>query len=149
MLLTSGNAQQEVSRVRSGVEKGGAAYTNALIGAYGPQANGGYQLVLVDQSFNNLSSDSRSQFLSYAPSALVQAFANGAHMSGTQVENSSDPTAAMSCGTLTTNGVSVPTCIWDDSKTFGLAYFFKTYYTTDLSDAAHYTDALRSATEAG
>ena len=148
LLLTSGNAQQEVSRVRSGVEKGGAAaYTNALIGAYGPQANGGYRLVLVDQSLNNLSSDSKNQFLSYTPSALVQAFATGAHMTGTQVENSSDPSAALICGTLTENGVSVPTCIWDDSNTFGLAYFFTAYYTTGLSDAAHYTDALRAAAE--
>lgn len=148
-LLKTGNAQQEVSRVRTGVEKGGAMYDNALFGAYGPQANGGWRVVLVDQSFSNLSAAYQSQFDSYAPATLVQAITSEVHMSGTQVEASTDSSAAISCGSLSADGESIPTCIWDDSTTFGIAYYFPAYYTTGLSAAAHYTDDLRAAAEAG
>jgi hypothetical protein len=147
LLLNTANATAEAARVRTGVAKGGAVYTNVLVGAYGPQADGGYRLVLVDQAFTNLSATDQSQFEAYAPTGLVQTLVSGLHMSDVQVETSTDPGAALTCGSLTADGRTIPTCVWDDSRSFGFAYFYPFYFTTDLPSAARYTDALRAAAE--
>ncbi|MBR7824927.1 hypothetical protein KDK95_01300 [Actinospica sp. MGRD01-02] len=148
-LLKSSSAQAEASRVRTGVSKGGATYTGALIGAYGPQANGGWRLVLVDQPFTNLTAATENEFTSTPAATIVDEITTAVKMAGTQVETSSDSSAAISCGTLAADGQTIPTCIWVDSTSFGLAYFYPTYYTTSLDSAAHYTDDLRAAAEAG
>jgi len=147
VLLSSADAKQEVANVRSGVGVGGAVYAGAQYGAYGPTADGGYRLVLVDQALSNIPAGDRSQFAAYTPSEFVQAIVSVIHMPGAQVETSTNPAAALTCGTITADGESVPTCIWEDSESFGLAYFYSTYYTTSLSAAAQYTDALRAAAE--
>lgn len=147
VLLTTANAKAEVARVRSGVEKGGAVYNNALFGAYGPKANGGYRVVMVDQAFTNMSAADQSAFESYAPSELVQTLVGAVKLTDAQVETSTDSGAALSCGNLSANGVTLPVCVWDDSEGFGFTYFYATYFTTDIPAAARYTDALRAAAE--
>lgn len=147
VLLTSPSAKAEVARVKAGVQTGGAVYDNALFGAYGPTADGGYRLVLVDQPFSNMPANYQSQFQSYSRTDLVQAFTGALHLSGSQVENTGDPSAALTCGTLAADGVSVLTCIWADTNTLGIAYFYDAYFTTSPSQAAQYADALRTAAE--
>lgn len=146
-LLATANAKAEVARVRTGVDEGGAVYDKALLGAYGPKANGGYRVVLVDQAFANMPADDQSQFESYAPSDLVQTLTSGLKLSDIQVDTSTDSAAAISCGVFTSSGLKFPACVWVDSNTFGFAYFYTNYFTTGLPAAAKYTDALRAAAE--
>lgn len=146
-LLTSANAQAEVARVRSGVEAGGAVYQNALFGAYGPKADGGYQLVLVDQSVSDIPAADQSEFASSTPDELVRSLASYLKLSDAQVETSTDPGAALTCGVISASGLKFPICVWEDSETFGFAYFFTTYFSTGIPAAAQYTDALRAAAE--
>lgn len=148
-LLTTSTAKDEVSRVRSGVDQGGAVYSKALIGAYGPKADGGYRVVVVDQPFSNLSSDYQSQFSTLGPSAFVQQLTSGMSMSDAQTETTSASDGALSCGDLSASGQKILTCVWDDGQSFGLAYFYDTYFTTSTSAAGQYADAIRSASEGG
>lgn len=148
-LLTTSDAKAEVDRVRSGVSEGGAVYKNALIGAYGPATSGGYRMVVVDQPFTNLSADYRTQFTTLGPDGFVQSLTSGMSMSGEQTETTSAANGALSCGNLSAEGQKILTCVWDDGSSFGLAYFYTAYYTTDISAAAQYTDAVRAAAESG
>ena len=147
VLLTDSLGKQVVSRVRTGVSTGGAIYAKAEIGAYGPGSDGGYRLVLVDQPMINMSADLQNEMNADPPSDFVKQVATAVSLSGTQVESSTDPIAAISCGTLDKKGVKVLTCLWDDLQSFGFAYFYDSYYTTSISAAAHYTDQLRAAAE--
>ena len=147
VLLTSSTAKDEVNRVRTGVNEGGAVYANALIGAYGPKADGGYRVVVVDQPFSNLTADYQSQFTTLGPDSFVQSLTSGMKMSDAKTETTSAADGALSCGDLTASDQTIPTCVWDDGKSFGLAYFYDTYFSTGVSSAATYTDALRAATE--
>jgi hypothetical protein len=149
VLLTDSVGTKEASLVRAGLSTGGAFYAHAEVGAYGSRADGGYRLVLVEQPVTNMSADLQSEMGSTPPIDVVKQIATQASFSGTQVESSTDPAAAISCGTLDVKGVKVLTCLWDDLQSFGLAYFYDSYYATGVSAAAHYTDQLRAAAEGG
>ena len=143
--ITTPAANSEVASVKSGVTSGGGStYNNALFGAYGPTSNGDPSVVLVAQPLSNLDASDQSDFESASPSDLVSQIMSGAQATDVQTETSSDPNAALSCGTLNADDQNVLTCVWDDSIGFGFGYFFNT---SDAATAAQQTDALRAAAE--
>jgi hypothetical protein len=124
-------------------------YVNPLVGAYGPKADGGYRLVMVVEPFSHMSADYQSQLKSADPKDTVEQFADAAHMSDATQEPSTDSNAAIVCGTLDASGDKILTCVWIDSESLGITYYYDAYYTTSESDAAKDTDELRAAAEAG
>jgi hypothetical protein len=143
MLLNTSVAQQAVSRVQGGLNSTGdssGVYQNALIGAYGPTSNGDPTTILVVQPLTNLSSTDQEEFQDSSPSDIVSGIMSGATATNVQTVDSSDPDAAISCGNVTSSGVSFYMCSWVDEDTFGVTYFYNNPSPTTAGDQ---TDQLR------
>lgn len=150
VLLSTDTAKQETERVKDGVVSGGSSvYVNPLVGSYGPSADGGYRLVLVVEPFSHMSAEYQSQLKNSSPEDTVEQFATAAHMSDAKQEPSTDSDTAIVCGTLAASSEDILTCVWIDSESLGIAYYYNAYYTTSESAAAKDTDELRAAAEAG
>jgi hypothetical protein len=141
--LDTAQAEAAVARVRQNIDAvAGGVFSNALMGAYGPTANGDYTMISVFQPLSNLSAADQSKITSQSPQDFVSQMANVLH--DPTAEATSDPSAAMSCGTIVA-GATFVMCVWDDSHAFGADYF---YGGTSEDDAALDTDLLRVSTEA-
>lgn len=142
LLLNTSVAQQAVTRVKGGLNSGDSSgvYQNALVGAYGPTANGDPTTILVVQPLTNLSSDDQEEFADSSPSDIVSGIMTGATATNVQTVDSSDPDAALSCGNVTSSGTSFYMCSWVDADTFGVTYF---YNNPSPSTAGDQTDQLR------
>ena len=141
--LDTTQAQTAVAGVRRTMSAvAGGVFDNALVGAYGKTPNGDYTVILVAQTLTNVPAADQSEIASESPSDMVSRMSKAMH--DPTIERTSDPSAAMTCGTIIA-GVTFVLCFWDDSHMFGAGYF---YGTTSLDDAAMDTDLLRLTTEA-
>lgn len=147
-LLTTSSAHKLAGTLATTLSKSSSAYQNALIGGYGPTASGNYRMLLVAQPFANLDPTDQTQFESTNAQYLVTQLAGGMQLADPTTETSTVPGAAISCGTLDASGHDVMICVWVDAESFGIGYFYDTYFSTSMSEAATYTDALRAAAEA-
>ena len=146
--LDTSQAKQAVSQVQSNLDSAGGeesqVYQNALIGAYGPSANSAPTTILVVQPLTNLGSDVKLAFQESSPSAVVAEIMTEAGATGVQPVQSTDSSAAISCGNIASSGSNVYTCSWVDEDTFGIAYFPAKI---DPATAGQDTDALRNGAD--
>ena len=148
VLMNSPVAQQAVTRVQGGLSSSGsdaaAVYQNALVGAYGPTSNGDPTTILVVQPFTNLDSTDQSEFEDSSAATIVSGIMTGADATNVKTVQSSDANAAISCGNVTSSGVSFYMCSWVDEDTFGVTYF---YNKPDPATAGQQTDELRNGAD--
>ena len=147
VLLDTSQAHTLVARMRQ-YAGANSMYKNAVMGAYGKSANGDYTMALVIEPIASLSAADRDYFAAQSPLVAVDQMVGVARLTDVTMESPSQPDVAMSCGTFAITATSpVLTCLWEDSRDFGIGYFYSTYTTTSKADAARYTDALRVAAE--
>lgn len=94
----------------------------AQAGAYGPSNDGHFSMLFVELP-SSASATLDQGLQSNSPSEVVSRMLGGSGMANMTTETSSDPSAALSCGTMSINSNMIHACAWAAPEGIALAYF--------------------------